>query len=167
MEEPINPRQKQQLLFEDLFFLCILGFYLVQVKSFIGAQPLCTGGIKTCRHGDLLTGISCVKVLCPPAGFLSDYSRWPNRKRQLIGVFPAASILRSGGTSVPLLCQRTVYSGQFTLQILLLLTRLQRGGTGLPATALPSPPSSHPPLPRHEIDLGLQARCRDKSKQVR
>lgn len=104
---------------------------MVQVKSFIGAQPLCTGRIKTCRYEDLFTGVSSIKVLCPPAGFSSDYSRWPNRKWRLIGVFPAASILRSGGPSVSLLCQRTVYSGQFTVQILLLLTRLQRGGMKL------------------------------------
>lgn len=50
--------------------------------------------------------------------------------------------------------QWTIYFGQFMVYILLLLTQLQRG-----AATVIFPQQHEHPLPRHEIDLGLQARC--------
>lgn len=54
--------------------------------------------------------------------------------------------------------QWTIYFGQFMVYILLLLTQLQRGAAGFPTTVI-FPQQHEHPLPRHEIDLGLQARC--------
>lgn len=143
--EPINSRQKQQqqLLFEDVFFM-FSSVLLVQVKSFIGAQPLCTGGIKTCWYEDLFTGISSIKVLCPPCWIFVRLLQMAEQEMAAhrclsCGLYPE---IRWNLGAAPL--QRTIFSGQFTVKILLLLTRLQRGGAGLPATALPPPPLPRP-----------------------
>lgn len=48
--------------------------------------------------------------------------------------------------------------GQFMVHILLLLTGLQRRASGLPTKVISLLQHEHP-LPRHEIDLGLQAQC--------
>lgn len=50
-----------------------------------------------------------------------------------------------------------IYFAQFMVDILPLLTRLQRGAAGLPTTAI-SPQQHEHLLPSHEIDLGLPAR---------
>ncbi|TNN39824.1 hypothetical protein EYF80_050005 [Liparis tanakae] len=42
----------------------------------------------------------------------------------------------------------------------------ERGSAGPPTAAIPPPPQHQHPLPRHEIDLGPQALCRDKPKQA-